>query len=83
MKWDVRWMDVARRDLRGLPTQIQHRVARKVEASREDPLRYYERLTAAGVWRLRVGDYRVLADLHARERRIDILAIGHRRNVYG
>ncbi len=33
-------------------------------------------------WRLRVGDYRMLYEIRDSDRRILIVAIGHRREVY-
>lgn len=33
-------------------------------------------------WRIRVGDYRVIYKLEDEERRVIILHIGHRRDVY-
>ena len=33
-------------------------------------------------WRIRVGDYRVIYDIDDTSRKIDVLHIGHRREVY-
>ena len=35
-----------------------------------------------GVYRLRVGDYRVLYEIHDAELLVLVLAVGHRREVY-
>lgn len=82
MTFHVRWSVPARRDLAALPGPVQLRVVRKVQAIREDPLRYVRRLTASQAWRLRVGDYRVLMDIDLGGRELRVLAVGHRRNVY-
>jgi len=39
-------------------------------------------LTHLDCFSLRVGDYRVIYEIHDKEKRIVVLFIGHRRNVY-
>nr|WP_236829021.1 type II toxin-antitoxin system RelE/ParE family toxin [Bartonella schoenbuchensis] len=36
----------------------------------------------SGLWRYRVGDYRILCDLHDKELLVLVLAVGHRKNIY-
>jgi mRNA interferase RelE/StbE len=33
-------------------------------------------------WKYRVGDYRIIAEIHDREIRIVVVRLGHRREVY-
>jgi mRNA interferase RelE/StbE len=33
-------------------------------------------------WRFRVGDYRIIADIMEQRRVIEIISIGHRREIY-
>jgi mRNA interferase RelE/StbE len=33
-------------------------------------------------WKYRVGDYRIIAEIHDREVRILVVRLGHRRDVY-
>ena len=35
-----------------------------------------------GLWRYRVGDYRVICEIHEERIIISVLKIGHRKNVY-
>ncbi|MGL2349693.1 type II toxin-antitoxin system RelE family toxin [Helicobacter pylori] len=35
-----------------------------------------------GLWRYRVGDYRILCDLCDKELLVLVLAVGHRKNIY-
>lgn len=37
----------------------------------------------AGLWRYRVGDYRVLCQIRDGELLVLVVAVGHRRDVYG
>ncbi|WP_313510959.1 type II toxin-antitoxin system RelE/ParE family toxin [Enterococcus sp.] len=50
----------------------------------EDPFQHGKGLTAdkSGLWRYRVGNYRILADVSSEEITILILKIGHRKEIY-
>lgn len=39
-------------------------------------------LSGEKAWRLRVGDYRVVADISLSERTIAVVGVGHRKNIY-
>lgn len=41
-----------------------------------------KRLVGDPVWRIRVGDYRILYDINDGELLVLVLAVGHRREVY-
>lgn len=82
MKFEVQFSDRAVRDLHALPTGVQARVIRKLHDAAEDPARFFRRLAGARAFRLRVGDYRVLADIDSGRRIIQVAHIAHRRNVY-
>jgi mRNA interferase RelE/StbE len=53
-------------------------------ASQHDPLRFAVRLHGSEkkVIRFRIGDYRAIADVDQPSKRIVIVRIGHRREVY-
>ncbi|GAB5040991.1 type II toxin-antitoxin system RelE family toxin [Bartonella henselae] len=36
----------------------------------------------SGLWRYRVGDYRILCELYDKELVVLVLAVGHRKNIY-
>lgn len=59
---------------------IQDRILRKLEIAKTNPLRYFERLEDSSIFKLRVGDYRVIADIS--KNLIEVRLIGHRKNVY-
>jgi len=50
----------------------------------ENPRQHGKALTAnrAGQWRYRVGDYRIIAEIHEAEVVILVLEIGHRKEIY-
>ncbi len=79
----VEWTRQALRDLRSLDATVQLRVSLRVEQARQDPLRFFARLKGERALRMRVGDWRVIADVRLAERKIIVLTVGHRRNIYG
>ncbi len=50
-----------------------------------DPRQHGKGLTAnrSGQWRYRIGDYRLICEIHDNELVILALAVGHRKDVYG
>ena len=70
----------AEKDLRGLPREVQARVAERLRLLREDVQGDVKRLTHfAPSYRLRVGDYRVLFEVE--NETVVIYRILHRRDA--
>ena len=70
-------------DLPSIPRNVQARILRAIERRLiTEPTKYGERLrrSLAGLWKLRVGDYRVVFKIVKNE--VWIFAIMHRRDVY-
>lgn len=65
-----------------LPKEVRERICRKIESAKENPLRHFERLEGREDYKLRIGDYRVIADINNALKRIEVTLIGHRKNVY-
>jgi mRNA interferase RelE/StbE len=42
-----------------------------------------KKLKGRDAWRIRVGDYRVIYEIHDRVSQIIVITVGHRREVYG
>ena len=76
--------DVAK-DLKGLDRSIKQRILDKIQWLLEhvEEMRH-ESLTAQweGMYRLRVGDYRVVYGIDREHRQITVYAVGHRREIY-
>ena len=68
--------------LESLNKSIIRRIVKKIESSRSDPHKLFKRLTARQEYKLRVGDYRVIALIHEDAHTIFIQSMGHRSNVY-
>ena len=70
--------------LRKLPLKAQSRLvaAMRALAANPRPVGVVKMHGAGSQWRIRVGDYRLVYEIHDREITLYVLAIGHRREVY-
>ncbi len=87
MIWKIEWDDRARKELRALDHSIQRRILRftgKRLTAAEDPRRLGKALggNLAGLWRYRVGDYRLVCTIEDDRLIVLILGVGHRSAVY-
>ena len=41
-----------------------------------------KKLRGRNAWRIRIGDYRLIYEIHDRELQILLITVGHRRDVY-
>ena len=62
--------------------QLAKRVWDKIVSTKENPHYFFERLKGRSDYKLRIGDYRAIADIDDNKKRIEITFIGHRKNVY-
>lgn len=87
MTWTVEFDNRARKELRKLDPQTQERILkwlRQTLATDEDPRRTGKSLKGRmkGLWRYRVGDYRIISQIQDENILILVIRIGHRRDVY-
>lgn len=61
---------------------VAARIVAKLEAAAVDPTRFFSRLVGGPEWRLRVGDWRVIAVLVFERRAIWVQRVEHRSRVY-
>ena len=57
-------------------------ILNKIYSIRENPYRFLKRLQGEKLWRLRIGDYRVIVDVIVSMNKIIVVRIGHRKNIY-
>jgi mRNA interferase RelE/StbE len=77
---DVEYNESALKALNELPKATKERILWKILEAKEDPYRYFLRLKGSHLFRLRVGDYRVIAEID--EKTLRIRTVGHRKNIY-
>lgn len=83
MPWSIRWTDQALRDLTRLDPPVVRRIMRKLEQAAADPPRFFTRLTGADDYKLRIGDYRLLAAFSFEMKTILVELVEHRSRIYG
>ena len=74
----------ALRSLRKLDRQIAERIKAATEALRDDPRPPGAKMLTGshGLWRIRVGDYRIVYTIDDQRNVVRVAAVGHRRDVY-
>jgi len=87
LAWTVEVSDYAEKQLRKLDKPIQKRLLDWLEDRIEgckNPRHFGEPLRGemAGLWRYRIGDYRVICEIQDKQLVVLALAIGHRREIY-
>ncbi len=82
--YSIQWRSSAVKDLRGLDHQAIPRVLEMVEALSSNPFPPGVRKMRGSEhsYRLRIGDYRVVYSVLESELVVEIVRVGHRRNVY-
>jgi mRNA interferase RelE/StbE len=82
MRYTVIISDDARRELARLDRSVARRIIARIEDLAEDPLRKLSRLVNSPLYRLRVGDWRVIVEVEEREVRVIAIKVAHRRSIY-
>ncbi|MBI5803125.1 type II toxin-antitoxin system RelE/ParE family toxin [Candidatus Pacearchaeota archaeon] len=81
MSYRIVWDKKPKEFLEKLQRAISSRIYKKVNELTENPFRFLEHYEGEG-YKLRVGDYRVLIDVDTSNKILNILKIGHRKNIY-
>jgi mRNA interferase RelE/StbE len=68
--------------LEKFPKNIKKRILNKLEATKVNPYHFFEKLEGRPEYKLRVGDYRVIAEISNKNIQIFVLYVGHRKNIY-
>ncbi|MCD8140497.1 MAG: type II toxin-antitoxin system RelE/ParE family toxin [Planctomycetaceae bacterium] len=83
MKYRVGYRDIANRQLRKLPASVQNRVIAAVDKLASNPRPPgCRKLQGRPGYRIRIGDYRVVYEIHDQIITVEIIGIGHRKDIY-
>ena len=97
MAWKVEFQKDAEKELARIDRQQAKRILRylferiateedprRFDATEEDPRRFGDGLKSnlAGLWKYRIGDYRVICEIQDVVVKVVVVRIGHRREVY-
>ena len=74
----------ARKELEALEPPLAARIVGRIEALAKDPRPAGARKLqgAQRLWRIRIGDYRVVYNVDDRQQIVDVVRVRHRRDVY-
>ncbi len=83
-KYRVVFARSARRELEALEASVARRIISRVEALETNPRPpgCVKLQGAADLWRIRIGDYRVIYSIDDNARLVDIRVVRHRSDVY-
>lgn len=83
MTYRVVYRDVAERQLLRLDSSAQKRIVAAIDKLADAPRPSgCKKLADRPGYRIRIGDYRVVYDIHDQIVTIEIIAIGHRSRIY-
>ena len=82
-RFELRFKPSVAKDLHGIPKADVRRILTRIETLREDPRPPgSEKLSSQERYRVRQGNYRILYTIAGAEVVVEIVKIGHRREVY-
>lgn len=82
-RYELRVKPSVRRDLRAVPREQVRHILNRIEALRDDPRPPgSEKLSSQERYRVRQGDYRILYTVNDTELLVEVVAVGHRRDIY-
>ncbi len=68
--------------LNKLEKSLKSRIYNKILETKQNPFRFFKKLKERKDYSLRIGNYRVIADIHQSSGKIHVTLIGHRKNIY-
>jgi len=83
-EYSVTFARSARKELEQLPKSVVARIFPRIEALAANPRPpgCTKLVGSAGLWRIRIGEYRVVYSITDEEQAVDVTAVRHRRDAY-
>jgi mRNA interferase RelE/StbE len=83
MRYQVILPKSVQKELDRLPDDIASRILARLAGLETNPRPAdVKKLKGRDAWRIRVGDYRVIYEIHDRVLQIIVITVGHRRETY-
>jgi mRNA interferase RelE/StbE len=83
MRYRVILPKSVQKELDRLPEDVAGRVLARLRSLESTPRPTdVKKLKGRPAWRIRVGDYRIIYEIHDRDLVVIVVTIGHRREVY-
>lgn len=82
--YKIQWKNSAKKELKKLDKQIILRILQAIEKLATNPYSSGSKklMGSESIYRIRVGDYRIIYNIQSSVLTIVIIKIGHRREVY-
>ena len=85
--WTIEWERKALKDAKKLDKSARQRIVNYLEKrvlSSQNPYQFGKPLKGnkLGLWRYRVGDYRILCQIEESRLVVLVVAVGHRKDIY-
>lgn len=81
--YELKFRKSVHKDLHGLPKADLLRILNRIESLRDDPRPAgSQKLSGAEKYRVRQGDYRILYSINDDAIVVEVVKVGHRREVY-
>ncbi|NCX93466.1 MAG: type II toxin-antitoxin system RelE/ParE family toxin [Gammaproteobacteria bacterium] len=87
MAWKIEYSKTAKKQLKDLDKKVAKKIMAYLDErviSSEDPKSVAKRLVGplGGLWRYRVGDFRVICQIEDNVMLVLVLSVGHRKDIY-
>jgi mRNA interferase RelE/StbE len=87
LTWNIEWDDRARKELRKLDSPIQKDILSYLRlriAESDNPRIFGQSLSGnkTGLWRYRVGNYRIICRIEDDAFVVLVIGVGHRKEIY-
>ncbi len=83
MRYQVIIPKSVRKELDRLPDDVTQKILNRLTGLETNPRPAdVKKLKGRDAWRIRVGDYRVIYEIHDRILQVIVITVGHRREIY-
>ena len=82
MHYQISYSKTAKKQIKKLPKRVQQHIVSVLERVRIRPQVHFERLVGDSAYKLRVGNYRLIADIQHDVLKILVLKAGSRGSIY-
>ena len=82
MPYNLEYSTKALRQLKKLEKGLQERILSSLERARIRPEAHFKKLVGENAYSLRIGHYRIIADIEKERLIVLVLKIGHRKKIY-
>ena len=79
--WRIEWSQTALKELYCLEKDVIERIVLRLEQAADDPTHYFTRLLGRDEYKLRIGDYRLIAFIVYKKDTIFVRNVRHRKNI--